>query len=78
MTNGTGYPRSVSGRVDNVQVKGIVNPATEVENYLGIHYATITMRFRESQIVDTASQTSVLDATRYEPHCPQADHKTQK
>ena len=63
--------RPISVRIGNLQVQGFVNPTTEVANYLGIKYATIPARFRESQPIDPSDLYGVLDATRYGPRCPQ-------
>ena len=40
-------------------------------NYLGIQYATIPARFRQSQPINLSDVTGVLDATHYGPRCPQ-------
>lgn len=71
MANHSGKPRPASVQIGNVQVQGFTNLTTEVENYLGIQYATIPARFRPSQVTDLSSLNGVLDATQYGPRCPQ-------
>ncbi|KAJ9621817.1 hypothetical protein H2204_011733 [Knufia peltigerae] len=63
--------RSTSTRLGDLEVKGFVNERTQVSNYLGIQYATIPARFRQSKPIDHPNQTGALDATRYGPRCPQ-------
>ncbi|KIW13299.1 hypothetical protein PV08_08487 [Exophiala spinifera] len=63
--------RSTSTSLGNLEVQGFVNESTRVANYLGIQYATIPARFRQSQPVDHLNQSGTLDATRYGPRCPQ-------
>ncbi|KIV78793.1 hypothetical protein PV11_06403 [Exophiala sideris] len=67
---GQSAPASVS--LGKLEVRGFVNNATKVSNYLGIQYATIPARFRQAQPIDHSSLTGVVDATKYGPMCPQA------
>ncbi|KIW91326.1 uncharacterized protein Z519_08222 [Cladophialophora bantiana CBS 173.52] len=61
----------VSVQIGNLQVQGFVNKAHKVANYLGIQYATIPARFRQSKLINLSEKSGVLDATRYGPRCPQ-------
>jgi len=61
----------ISLNIGNLQVQGFVNPTTEVANYLGIKYATIPARFRESKPINLSDLFGALDATHYGPRCPQ-------
>ena len=63
----------VTLQIRHLQVKGILNQSKNVANYLGIQYATIPARFRQSQINDLAVNAGkqFLDATSYGPRCPQ-------
>lgn len=63
----------VSVQLGSLQVQGFVKKETQVANYLGLQYATIPARFRQSQPVHHSSLTGVLDATLYGPRCPQVD-----
>ncbi|OAP54372.1 hypothetical protein AYL99_11473 [Fonsecaea erecta] len=63
--------QEVSVQIGNLQVQGLVNKTNKVANYLGIQYATIPARFRQSKPVNLSELSGVLDATRYGPKCPQ-------
>lgn len=63
--------RSISTRLGSLEIQGFVKENSQVANYLGIQYASIPARFRQSQPVDHLNQTGTLDATRYGPRCPQ-------
>ncbi|KIX95443.1 uncharacterized protein Z520_08960 [Fonsecaea multimorphosa CBS 102226] len=63
--------QDVSVQIGNLQVQGLMNKTNKVANYLGIQYATIPARFRQSKLVDHSELSGVLDATRYGPRCPQ-------
>ena len=60
-----------SVQVGNLKVEGIINQTTKVANYLGIQYATIPARFRQSKANNLSEAGGVLDATQYGPRCPQ-------
>lgn len=47
--------------------------STGVANFLGIPFATVPARFRQSKLLDLedACNGGILDATRYGPICPQ-------
>lgn len=66
---GASTPASVS--LGKLEIRGFVNDATKVSNYLGIQYATIPARFRQSEPIDHSTLSGVLEATRYGPRCPQ-------
>ncbi|KAH0843168.1 carboxylesterase [Fonsecaea pedrosoi] len=63
--------QDVSVQIGNLQVQGLINKTQKVANYLGIQYATIPARFRQSKLVDLSERSGVLDATQYGPRCPQ-------
>lgn len=62
---------TASIQAEKLKVQGIINPSTKVTNYLGIQYASIPARFRQSQIINLSDLDGVLDATQYGPRCPQ-------
>ncbi|KAJ9607703.1 hypothetical protein H2200_007781 [Cladophialophora chaetospira] len=62
---------SVAVQIGNLKVQGIINPDTKVANYLGIQYATIPARFRQSKPINLSEASGILDATKYGPRCPQ-------
>ncbi|OCT51554.1 carboxylesterase [Cladophialophora carrionii] len=61
----------VSIQVGELKVQGFIHPSTKVANYLGIQYATIPARFRQSKATHLSALKGVLDATQYGPRCPQ-------
>jgi len=52
-------------------VQGKTNQTSRVANYLGIQYATIPARFRQSKPTNLREASGTLDATQYGPRCPQ-------
>ncbi|EPE10351.1 para-nitrobenzyl esterase [Ophiostoma piceae UAMH 11346] len=77
----SGTPHPDTSRASIVQVgshlavKGFINPSTNIANYLGIKFASVPARFRQSKPVPLESFTGELDATDYGPRCPQPADK---
>jgi len=55
---------------ENTLFKGFVSPLW-VAHFLGIRYATIPVRIREAQLVDSQALSGSIDAMQYGPVCPQ-------
>ncbi len=62
---------NVSVQVGDLKIQGIINQDTKVTNYLGIQYASIPARFRQSKAIKLSDASGTLDATQYGPRCPQ-------
>jgi carboxylesterase type B len=56
--------------VRGTTIRGFLSPEG-VGNYLGIRYAEIPERFRNSTAVNLQTHNGIIDATAYAPRCPQ-------
>ena len=62
---------AVSTQIGDSYVNGILNANRNVANYLGIQYATIPARFRQSQILGLTMDKADINASQYGSRCPQ-------
>jgi carboxylesterase type B len=74
MSTATGADIQVT--IDNTQINGVVS-AQGVRNFLGLPYASVPQRFRQSKLVKIEHLGKHRDARAYGPQCPQPENRNQ-